>query len=34
MKYSPQQNLALKLVVDGVEKREEGVLFSEATFIS
>ncbi|KAL8796101.1 MAG: hypothetical protein Q9195_001434 [Heterodermia aff. obscurata] len=34
MKYSPQQKLALKLVVGDVETVEEGILFSEATFIS
>jgi hypothetical protein len=32
--YSPQQRLALKINIDGVEKVEEGTLFSEATFIS
>ncbi|KAL8841389.1 MAG: hypothetical protein Q9176_003269 [Flavoplaca citrina] len=32
--YSPQQNLQLKIKVGDEEKVEEGVLFSEATFIS
>ncbi|MCJ1245546.1 putative cell survival pathways protein [Trapelia coarctata] len=31
--YSPEPRLSLKLTVDGVEAVEEGVLFSEATFI-
>ncbi|KAL9033173.1 MAG: hypothetical protein Q9180_006092 [Flavoplaca navasiana] len=32
--YSPQQNLQLKIKVGDEEKVEEGMLFSEATFIS
>ncbi|MCJ1268672.1 putative cell survival pathways protein [Lobaria immixta] len=32
--YSPQQRLALRINIDGNEQIEEGVLFSEATFIS
>ncbi|MCJ1230725.1 putative cell survival pathways protein [Toensbergia leucococca] len=32
--YSPQQKLALKINIDGKETVEEGILFSEATFIS
>ncbi|KAL8713077.1 MAG: hypothetical protein Q9220_002937 [cf. Caloplaca sp. 1 TL-2023] len=32
--YSPEHRLELMLNIDGEEKREEGVLFSEATFIS
>ena len=34
VKYSPQQNLSLKIKIGDVEKVEEGILFSEATFIS
>ena len=34
LQYSPQKKLALKINIDGVEKLEEGTLFSEATFIS
>ena len=33
-KYSPRQKLSITVNVDGVEKIEEGELFTEATFIS
>lgn len=33
-KYSPQQKLSLKVKIGDVEKVEEGILFTEATFIS
>ncbi|KAL9597109.1 MAG: hypothetical protein Q9179_004387 [Wetmoreana sp. 5 TL-2023] len=32
--YAPQQKWELKIRLDGEEKAEEGILFSEATFIS
>ena len=32
--YSPQPNLSIKVTVGGHETTEEGVLFTEATFIS
>lgn len=32
--YAPQQKLSITVKLDGVETTEEGVLFTEATFIS
>lgn len=32
--YSPHPRLTLKLTIDGIEKVEEGELFTEATFIT
>ena len=34
IKYSPQQKLTFKISIDGKAETEEGILFSEATFIS
>ena len=34
LQYSPQSRLSLKINIDGVKNVEEGVLFSETTFIS
>ena len=32
--YSPQEKLSITVSIDGIEKTEQGELFTEATFIS